>query len=68
MCPRIPKYSYFFPINSWSQSPRNNSKAYGEELPSIRSGYSRGPRRSSPPMERAECNGGSPMRGEARGK
>ncbi|AQK44253.1 hypothetical protein Zm00014a_021105 [Zea mays] len=53
---------------SWSQSPRNNSKAYGEELPSIRSGYSRGPRRSSPPMERAECNGGSPMRGEARGK
>ena len=58
----------FFPINSWSHSPRNNSKAYGEELPSIRSGYSRGPRRSSPPMERAKCNGGSPMRGEARGK
>ncbi|PWZ17331.1 Serine/arginine-rich splicing factor RS2Z33 [Zea mays] len=53
---------------SRSHSPRNNSKAYGEELPSTRSGYSRGPRRSSPPMERAECNGGSPMRGEARGK
>ncbi|AQK84268.1 Serine/arginine-rich splicing factor RS2Z32 [Zea mays] len=66
-CSFLFKYLHVFTV-SRSHSPRNNSKAYGEELPSTRSGYSRGPRRSSPPMERAECNGGSPMRGEARGK